>query len=75
MPMPAAAPAVTKFFPLSEVKRGMKGVAYTVFEGVNPEPMQVDGMASVRLTNSVGTGGASQLLLLPGMVMVSGADW
>jgi hypothetical protein len=33
---------VTKFFPLSEVKRGMKGVAYTVFEGVNPEPMQVE---------------------------------
>jgi hypothetical protein len=33
---------VTKFFPLAEVKRGMKGVAYTVFEGVNPEPMQVE---------------------------------
>ena len=42
MAMPAAAPAVTKFFPLAEVKRGMKGVAYTVFEGVNPEPMQVE---------------------------------
>jgi SpoIVB peptidase S55 len=42
VPMPAAAPAVTKFFPLSEVRRGMKGVAYTVFEGVNPEPMQVE---------------------------------
>ncbi|HEX3374764.1 MAG TPA: SpoIVB peptidase S55 [Edaphobacter sp.] len=42
VPMPATAPAVTKFFPLSEVKRGMKGVAYTVFEGVNPEPMQVE---------------------------------
>jgi hypothetical protein len=40
--MAASAPAVTKFFPLSEVKRGMKGVAYTVFEGVNPEPMQVE---------------------------------
>ncbi len=40
--MPAEAPAVTKFFPLAEVKRGMKGVAYTVFEGVNPEPMQVE---------------------------------
>ena len=40
--MPASAPAVTKFFPLSEVRRGMKGVAYTVFEGVNPEPMQVE---------------------------------
>ena len=40
--MPATAPTVTKFFPLSEVRRGMKGVAYTVFEGVNPEPMQVE---------------------------------
>src|SRR6202044_2859659 len=40
--MPASAPAVTKFFPLSEVRRGMKGVAYTVFEGLNPEPMQVE---------------------------------
>jgi hypothetical protein len=42
VPMAASAPAVTKFFPLAEVKRGMKGVAYTVFEGVNPEPMQVE---------------------------------
>jgi len=39
---PSTAPAVTKFFPLGEVKRGMRGVAYTVFEGVNPEPMQVE---------------------------------
>ena len=39
---PSVAPAVTKFFPLSEVRRGMRGVAYTVFEGVNPEPMQVE---------------------------------
>jgi hypothetical protein len=31
-----------RIFPLSEVKRGMQGVAYTVFEGVNPEPMQVE---------------------------------
>jgi hypothetical protein len=48
VPMPAAAPAVTKFFPLSEVKRGMKGVAYTVFEGVNPEPMQVEILGVLR---------------------------
>src|ERR1700761_172883 len=39
---PSSAPLVTKFFPLAEVKRGMRGVAYTVFEGVNPEPMQVE---------------------------------
>jgi SpoIVB peptidase S55 len=42
VPMPATAPTLTQFFPLAEVKRGMKGVAYTVFEGVNPEPMQVE---------------------------------
>src|SRR3984885_8418777 len=42
MALPPAAPAVTRFFPLDEVKRGMKGVAYTVVEGVNPEPMPVE---------------------------------
>src|ERR1700761_8468586 len=42
---PSSAPLVTKFFPLAEVKRGMRGVAYTVFEGVNPEPMQVEILA------------------------------
>ena len=42
MVMPAAAPAVTRFFALSEVRRGMRGVAYTVFEGVTPEPMGVE---------------------------------
>ena len=48
IPMPAAAPVVTKFFPLAEVKRGMKGVAYTVFEGVDPEPMQVEILGVLR---------------------------
>ncbi|MGD0446480.1 MAG: hypothetical protein ABSA39_21290, partial [Edaphobacter sp.] len=42
MALPAAAPAVTRVLPLEEVKRGMRGVAYTVFEGVNPEPMPVE---------------------------------
>lgn len=40
--MPAVAPLNAKVFPLAEVHRGLHGVAYTVFEGVNPEPMQVD---------------------------------
>src|SRR5271163_2726029 len=48
MPLPAAAPVVTRFFPLAEVKRGMKGVAYTVFEGVNPEPMPVEILGVLR---------------------------
>jgi len=46
--VPAAAPAVTRFFPLVEVKRGMRGVAYTVFEGVNPEPMEVEILGVLR---------------------------
>jgi hypothetical protein len=48
MALPPTAPAVTRFFPLSEVKRGMRGVAYTVFEGVNPEPMQVEILGVLR---------------------------
>jgi SpoIVB peptidase S55 len=37
-----AGPGQTRIFPLSDVKRGLHGVAYTVFEGVNPEPMEVE---------------------------------
>ena len=37
-----AVPAETRIFPLSDVKRGLRGVAYTVFEGVNPEPMDIE---------------------------------
>jgi hypothetical protein len=48
VPVPSTAPSVTKFFPLAEVKRGMRGVAYTVFEGVNPEPMQVEILGLLR---------------------------
>jgi hypothetical protein len=40
--MPAVAPSGTKTFPLTEVRRGLRGVAYTVFEGVTPEPMEVE---------------------------------
>jgi hypothetical protein len=44
----------TKIFPLSQLKRGMKGVAYTVFEGVNPEPMQVEILGVLK--DSLGPG-------------------
>ena len=54
MAMPAEAPAVTRFFPLSEVRRGMRGVAYTVFEGVNPEPMEVEILGVLK--DSLGPG-------------------
>src|ERR1700678_4169190 len=52
--MPPRAPAVTRFFPLAEVKRGMRGVAYTVFEGVNPEPMEVEILGVLK--DSLGPG-------------------
>src|ERR1035437_196520 len=42
MAMPAAAPSGAKTFPLADVRRGLRGVAYTVFEGVTPEPMEVE---------------------------------
>jgi hypothetical protein len=40
--MPAVAPNGAQVFPLAEVRRGLHGVAYTVFEGVTPEPMTVE---------------------------------
>jgi hypothetical protein len=42
MAMPAVAPSGAKTFPLADVHRGLHGVAYTVFEGVTPEPMEVE---------------------------------
>ena len=41
-------------FPLAEIRRGMQGVAYTVFEGVNPEPMQVEILGVLK--DSLGPG-------------------
>ena len=40
--LPAVAPSGGRIFPLAEVRRGLRGVAYTVFEGVTPEPMEVE---------------------------------
>ncbi|WP_255551482.1 SpoIVB peptidase S55 domain-containing protein [Granulicella sp. dw_53] len=52
--MPVAAPLETRIFPLSEVKRGLRGVAYTVFEGVVPEPMEVEILGVLK--DSLGPG-------------------
>jgi hypothetical protein len=52
--MPAVAPNGTKIFPLADVKRGLHGVAYTVFEGVTPEPMEVEILGV--LTDAIGPG-------------------
>lgn len=38
----ATPPPTTSFFPLNEIHRGLRGVAYTVFEGTQPEPMEVE---------------------------------
>ncbi len=51
---PAQTPANLKIFPLSEVHRGLKGTAYTVFEGVNPEPMDVEILGVLK--DSIGPG-------------------
>jgi SpoIVB peptidase S55 len=45
--LPLAAPAAdgpltTNILPESEVRAGMRGVAYTVFEGTKPEPVEVE---------------------------------
>lgn len=45
---PAPTGANLQYFPLSEVRRGLRGVAYTVFEGVTPEPMGVEILGLLR---------------------------
>ena len=53
-PAVGAPPPTTSFFPLSEVHRGLHGVAYTVFEGTRPEPMGVEILGV--LHNAIGPG-------------------
>jgi hypothetical protein len=50
--LPPNPPAITKFFPLSEIRRGQQGVAYTVFEGTKPEPMGLEVLGV--LHNAIG---------------------
>src|SRR6516162_3518201 len=38
----------TQILPEDQVKAGMRGVAYTVFEGVKPEPMEVEILGVLR---------------------------
>lgn len=45
---PAGPPASTAFFPLSQVHRGLKATAWTVFEGSQPEPMPVEILGVLR---------------------------
>ena len=48
------APPSTTIFPLDQVHAGLKGVAYTVFEGVRPEAMDVEILG--RLKDALGPG-------------------
>ncbi|HEX4038383.1 MAG TPA: SpoIVB peptidase S55 [Acidobacteriaceae bacterium] len=50
--LPPNPPAITKFFPLSEIRAGQQGVAYTVFQGTKPEPMGVEILGVLR--NAIG---------------------
>ncbi|HXB22692.1 MAG TPA: SpoIVB peptidase S55 domain-containing protein, partial [Candidatus Solibacter sp.] len=52
----APAPIMT----VDELRPGMKGVAYTVFQGVNPEPMDVEVLGVLRNMN----GPKSDLILV-----------
>ncbi len=47
-------PAETQFFPLGEVHAGLKGTGYTVFEGVLPEPFEVEILGLLK--NGLGPG-------------------
>jgi SpoIVB peptidase S55 len=52
-------PSTGGFFPLSQVHRGLKATAWTVFEGTKPEPMQVEILGVLR-----GARGPGQDLIL-----------
>ncbi|HYX70622.1 MAG TPA: SpoIVB peptidase S55 [Terriglobales bacterium] len=48
---PASPPANPGILPLEQVHPGMRGVAYTVFEGANPEPMEVEVLGVLKNVN------------------------
>lgn len=47
----AQAPKSTDTIPVSQIHAGMHGVAYTVFEGTKPEPMQVEVLGVLKNVN------------------------
>jgi len=48
---PAAAPKTTQTIPVSQIHTGMRGIAYTVFEGTKPEPMDVEVLGVLKNMN------------------------
>src|SRR6202451_309619 len=51
VPSSAAAPQTPKTIAVSDIHAGMRGVAYTVFEGVKPETMEVEVLGVLHNTN------------------------
>ena len=49
--LPSQAPKTTQIITIDQIHAGMRGVAYTVFEGVNPEPMEVEVLGVLRNMN------------------------
>src|SRR5215467_1328663 len=49
-----------QFMPLEQIRAGMKGVAYTVFEGTQPEPMDLEVLGVLKNLN----GPRSDLILV-----------
>src|SRR5882724_11838776 len=47
-PQNNSSPAI---MPLNQIHEGMRGTAYTVFEGTQPEPMEVEVLGVLRNTN------------------------
>src|SRR6516225_8216913 len=48
---PSQAPKSTQIITIDRIHAGMRGVAYTVFEGVKPEPMEVEVLGVLRNMN------------------------
>jgi SpoIVB peptidase S55 len=48
---PNQAPKTTQIITIDQIHAGMRGVAYTVFEGVNPEPMDVEVLGVLKNMN------------------------
>jgi hypothetical protein len=49
--LPAQVPKHVETIPLGQIHAGMKGVAYTVFEGTQPEPMGVEVLGILKNVN------------------------
>ncbi len=49
--LPSAAPLHPPIMSVDQVRAGMKGIAYTVFQGTQPEPMEVEILGVLRDVN------------------------